>query len=329
MIRMDSMAFKILSIDGGGIRGIIPAVVLGEIEKITGKPISSLFDLVAGTSTGGILALGLAKPKSDGSPEHSAQKLVGLYDSEGSHIFRRSFFHKILSLGNLSNAKYPTSGLEDALDRYFGEAMLSETLVDLVIPSYDIEKRLPIYFTSYFARGRPGFDHKMRYVAQSTASAPTYFKPFKLKTGSEVGHLSLIDGGVFANNPTLAALSEATGSRRARIGNLFIVSLGTGQGAQPISLKRATNWGLVGWATRILDVVLDSVSQSVHHQIYYLLRGTKSQQSYYRLQPLLEKGERRLDNATPSNIAKLKKIAQGFVRDNKSLIEEICREVEQ
>ncbi|MEJ2282087.1 MAG: patatin-like phospholipase family protein [Desulfobacterales bacterium] len=323
------MAFKILSIDGGGIRGIIPAVVLGEIEKITGKPISSLFDLVAGTSTGGILALGLAKPKSDGSPEHSAQKLVGLYDSEGSHIFRRSFFHKILSLGNLSNAKYPTSGLEDALDRYFGEAMLSETLVDLVIPSYDIEKRLPIYFTSYFARGRPGFDHKMRYVAQSTASAPTYFKPFKLKTGSEVGHLSLIDGGVFANNPTLAALSEATGSRRARIGNLFIVSLGTGQGAQPISLKRATNWGLVGWATRILDVVLDSVSQSVHHQIYYLLRGTKSQQSYYRLQPLLEKGERRLDNATPSNIAKLKKIAQGFVRDNKGLIEEICREVEQ
>ena len=322
------MAFKILSIDGGGIRGIIPAVVLEEIEKITGKPISSLFDLVAGTSTGGILALGLAKPDPDGLAEHSAQKLVALYDSEGSNIFHRSFFHKILSLGNLSNAKYPTRGLEDALDRYFGEAMLSETLVDLVIPSYDIEKRLPIYFTSYFARGRPGFDHKMRYVAQSTASAPTYFKPFKLMTGSEVGHLSLIDGGVFANNPTLAALSEATGSCEARIDNLFIVSLGTGQGARPISLKRAVNWGLVGWSTRILDVVMDSVSQSVHHQIYYLLRGTTSQQRYCRLQPIIEKGERRLDNATPSNIVNLKKIAERFVRDNRSQIEKICRALE-
>lgn len=322
------MAFKILSIDGGGIRGIMPAVVLGEIERITGKPISSLFDLVAGTSTGGILALGLAKPNPDGSPEYSAQDLVGLYDSEGSNIFYRSFLHRILSLGNLSNAKYPTTGLEDALDRYFGEAMLSETLTDLVIPSYDIEKRLPIYFTSYFARGRPGFDHKMRFVAQSTASAPTYFKPFKLRTGSEVGHLSLIDGGVFANNPTLAALSEATGSRGARIGDLVIVSLGTGQGSQPIPLKRATNWGLVGWSTRILDVVLDSVSQSVHHQIYYLLRGTRSQQSYFRLQPLLERGERRLDNATPSNLAKLKKVAKRFVGDNKGQIEKICLALE-
>ncbi len=319
------MAFRILSIDGGGIRGIMPAVILGEIERITGQPISSLFDLVAGTSTGGILALGLAKPNSDGSPEYSAQDLVGLYDSEGSNIFHRSFFHKLLSLGNLSNAKYPTAGLEDALDRYFGEAMLSETLVDLVIPSYDIERRLPIYFTSYFARGRPGFDHKMRLVAQSTASAPTYFKPFKLKTGSEVGHLSLIDGGVFANNPTLAALSEATGSRGARIDDLVIVSLGTGQGAQPIPLKRATTWGLVGWSTRILHVVMDSVSQSVHHQIYYLLRGTRSQENYFRLQPLLEKGERKLDNTTPSNLDKLKQIAGEFIRDNKVQIDEICR----
>jgi hypothetical protein len=70
------------------------------------------------------------------------------------------------------------------------------------------------------------------------------------------------------------------------------------------------------------------VAQSVHYQIYYLLRGTKSQQRYCRLQPIIEKGERRLDNATPSNIAKLKKIAKGFVRDNKSKIEEICQALE-
>ena len=95
------MTFKILSIDGGGIRGIIPAVILGEIERITGKPISNLFDLIAGTSTGGILALGLAKPNLDGFPEYSAQDLVGLYESEGSRIFNRSILHRILSLESL------------------------------------------------------------------------------------------------------------------------------------------------------------------------------------------------------------------------------------
>lgn len=318
------MAFKILSIDGGGIRGIIPAVILGEIERTTGKPISSLFDLIAGTSTGGILALGLAKPKLDGLPEFSAQELVSLYESEGSKIFYRSLLHRILSLERLSNAKYQTKGLEEVLNKYFGETMLSEALTDVVVPSYDIEKRLPIYFTSYFARERPGFDHKMRFVAQSTSSAPTYFKPFKLRTTSGVGYLSVIDGGVFANNPTLTALAEATGTHGARISDLVIVSLGTGQGAQPIPLDRARNWGLVGWSTKILDVVLDSVSESVHHQIYYLLRGTRSQQDYYRLQPLLEKGERRLDNATRLNIDNLKQIANGFVRDSRRQIEQIC-----
>jgi len=321
------MAFKILSIDGGGIWGIIPAVILEEIERITGKPVSSLFDLIAGTSTGGILALGLAKPKRDGSPEYSAHDLVGLYESEGSKIFYRSFLHRILSLERLFKAKYPTTGLKGVLDEYFGETMLSEALTGLVVPSYDIEKRLPIYFTSYFARERPGFDHKMRFVAQATSSAPTYFQPLKLKTASSVGHLSAIDGGVFANNPTLTAFAEATGTRGARINDLVIVSLGTGQGAQPIPLNRARNWGLVGWSTRILDVVLDSVSESVHHQIYYLLRGTRSQKDYYRLQPQLEKGERRLDNVTRLNIANLKQLASGFVNDSRGQIEKICRAI--
>ena len=322
------MAFKILSIDGGGIRGIIPAVVLAELERVTGQPASSLFDLIAGTSTGGILALGLAKPNENGLPQYSAQDLVGLYESDGAKVFSRSLLHGLLALGSLTRAKYSSTGLEQVLSKYFGETMLSEALTGVVVPSYDIEKRLPIYFTSYFAKGgRLGFDHKMRLVAQSTASAPTYFPPFKLRTGSEVGHLAVIDGGVFANNPTLAAFAEATGNGRARLDDLVIVSLGTGQGAQPISLHRAKNWGLAGWSTRILDVVLDSVSESVHHQIYYLLRGTGSQENYYRLQLELEKGERRLDNAARKNIKNLKQLALEYVDTNRLHIDEICQKL--
>ncbi len=129
------MAFKILSIDGGGIRGIIPAVILGELERKTGKAASSLFDLIAGTSTGGILALGLVKPNQDGSPHYSAMDLVGLYESNGSRIFSRSLLHRVLALGRFSKAKYSTTGLEKVLQEYFGETMLSEALTGLVVPS--------------------------------------------------------------------------------------------------------------------------------------------------------------------------------------------------
>jgi len=318
------VAFRILSIDGGGIRGLIPAVILSELERITGQPTSALFDLIAGTSTGGILALGLAKPDGNGAPAFSAQELVSLYEHEGGRIFSRSLPHWLLSLNRLAGAKYPATGLTDVLARYFGETMLSEALTDVVVPSYDIEQRLPIYFTSYFARARPGFDHKMKHVARSTSSAPTYFEPFRLKTTSEVDHLSVIDGGVFANNPTLAAIAEATGSHDAALDDLVIVSLGTGKGAQPLPIARGwTGWGLAGWSTRILDVVLDSVSESVHHQVYYLLRGT-SQRNYFRLEPALNKGERRLDKATDDNIRRLIDVATRFVGDERQQLEKIC-----
>lgn len=321
------MAFRILSIDGGGIRGVIPAVLLAEIERRAEQPVSALFDLVAGTSTGGILALGLTKPGAGGAPAFSAQDLVGLYEQEGAKIFSRSLGYRLLSLNRLASAKYRASGLEDVLDRYLGDTMLSEALTDVVIPSYDIEQRLPIYFTRYFARNRPGFNHRMKDVARSTAAAPTYFEPFRLNTKSEVDHLSMIDGGVFANNPSLAAIAEATGSSGADIGALIVVSLGTGAGAEPIAMKRLIGWGLAAWSTRILDVVLDSVSESVHHQIYYLLRGTASQQDYHRLQPKLARELGRLDKATPANIRELVAVANAFVSEHQAALDAICEKL--
>src|SRR5918997_6844902 len=99
---------KVLSIDGGGIRGIIPAMVLAEIERRTGKLTSEVFDLVAGTSTGGILALGLTKPGQDGGPEYSAEELIELYEAEGEEIFSRPVWHRLHSLWSVAEEKYPS-----------------------------------------------------------------------------------------------------------------------------------------------------------------------------------------------------------------------------
>src|SRR3954453_664746 len=119
---------KVLSIDGGGIRGLIPALVLAEIERRTGRPTADLFALIAGTSTGGILACGLTRPGPDGRPLHSAEALADLYRTEGPKIFDRSLRKKITSVGGLVDERYDDEALNAALATYLGDARLKDAL---------------------------------------------------------------------------------------------------------------------------------------------------------------------------------------------------------
>src|SRR5580698_8425659 len=122
---------KILSIDGGGIRGILPAMLLSEIEKRTARPIASLFDLIAGTSTGGILALGLSIPKSPHAPLYEASQLLEMFEREGAHIFSRGIIHTLAACGNLRRAKYSVNGIEQVLLEYFGDSRLRDAATDV------------------------------------------------------------------------------------------------------------------------------------------------------------------------------------------------------
>ena len=119
---------NILSIDGGGIRGIIPAIVLAEIERVTGKPICQLFDLITGTSTGGILALGLVKDSGSGEPQFSAKELIDIYRQRGRDIFSRSFWKGMSSVAGLMDEKYPSDGIEKVLEEYLGHEPLGAAL---------------------------------------------------------------------------------------------------------------------------------------------------------------------------------------------------------
>ena len=185
---------KILSIDGGGIRGLIPAVVLSKLERLTGRPTAHLFDLVAGTSTGGILALGLSRPGPDGRPLYSADKMAELYEKEGRYIFESSLWRKIRSIGSLVEEKYPSHGIETVLQRFFGASRLKDACTDVLVPSYEIERRTPFFFRSSMARKRADYDFPMWQAARATSAAPTYFEPAKVPAGQD--HWALIDGGV-------------------------------------------------------------------------------------------------------------------------------------
>src|SRR5579871_2473364 len=197
LLRPDpTQTVRILSIDGGGIRGIIPAVILTRLEQLTGQPIARLFDLVAGTSTGGILTLGLTIPKTPGGPLYSAQDFVDMFEREGHRIFSRSPFRAILTTDSLLWKKYSSRGIEQVLAEYFGDSRLSHSVTDVLVTSYEIERRFPFFFKSANARHRPDYDFPARDIARATSAAPSFFEPMKIPTGTNSDYYTLIDGGV-------------------------------------------------------------------------------------------------------------------------------------
>ena len=318
---------KILSIDGGGIRGIIPAIVLAEIEQHTGRPIAGLFDLIAGTSTGGILALGLGIPKNPAGPLHNARQLVEMYSREGARIFARPLSRAITACGNLWRSKYPAAGIEEVLFEFFGESRLRDAATDLLITGYEIELSLPFFFRSAIARERLDYDFPASEVARATSAAPTYFEPMKLPSGTFTDHYTLIDGGVFANNPAACALVEAR-TTHPDATDFLVVSLGTGELSRCLPYAQTRNWGAVRWAMPVLDVVFDGVSRTVDYQLRQLLPGSSAGcRRYYRFQTTLDAQNHSFDDASPENITALKAAAYNLVERESANLDQLCKQL--
>lgn len=303
---------RILSIDGGGIRGLIPALVLDHVERETGKAIAELFDVIAGTSTGGILALGLTRPARDGAVL-SAEQLAGLYRERGEEIFPRSLLR---TARRVVDEKYSAAGLEQALADQLGDARLSQARTGLIVTAYDIVNREPVFFRSADA-GQDAYDPLMRRVARATSAAPTYFEPIELPSRDHTD-AALVDGGVFANNPGMCAFVDAN-SAGGEVEGTLMLSLGTGSLIRELPYAEARDWGLVQWAVPILDVVFDGVSDTVDYQLAQIL-GDR----YLRLQIRLEHAKDDLDDASPENLADLEAEARRLIAANRQPLHDLC-----
>src|SRR5215213_9616264 len=283
---------RVLSIDGGGIRGLIPALVLAEIERRSGRRVFELFDLIAGTSTGGILACALCAP--DPLP---AERLVGLYEEDGPKIFRRSLGRRVSSIEGLADEKYDSAALDVALERFLADKRLSEAKPDLLVPAYNLGEPGPYFFKTRKAR-EEGEDFPLSVVARATAAAPTYFEAL------ELNGQAFVDGGVFAANPAMCAFAEVL--RHQPAADIALVSLGTGQRTRRRSIDEVDDWGLLEWARPILDVVFDGVSDAVDYQ----LRHALGENRYWRLQVELTHASDDLDDASELNLRELRAHAQ-------------------
>ncbi len=294
------MPTTVLSLDGGGIRGIISATILAGLEERLDGPLADHVDLVAGSSTGGILALGLVLPDASGRPKHTAEDIVGFYREQGPKIFHRPWHHVLTSLAGLAEERYPSQPIEAVLKRFFGDHRLSEvdpaTMPELLIPSYDLRGRTPYFFKTVRAREDPDRrDHPFWEVARATSAAPTYFEPVKVEVPGQPQPRVLIDGGVVVNNPAMSALAEVLSHHppgtRGSLDDVLVVSIGTGSGHEPYTFEEVRGWGLASWAKPLLESMFDGVSDATDYHLEHLLghghAPSADQPAYHRFQASL------------------------------------------
>jgi predicted acylesterase/phospholipase RssA len=303
--------YLILSIDGGGIRGMLPIQILAHIEEELGRPIGEVFDCIAGTSIGGIIALSLTHPDPENptKPKMSAAQAAKFLEKEGPVVFERTTLQALKSIEGLRAPKYSNENLKQILDAQFGETRLNQAVTDVLIPSYDLSQGQSVVFF-HFKDQPTQKKFLMKDIGMGTAAAPIYFPSYATE------ELNLVDGGLFANNPALLAYTKAKGhidpSR-----DIFILSLGTGTMAKkPIPPAASEKYGMIQWLPKIFDLIFES-GQEMLMLHFKQLKHDGAPVSLLRLQPLLHKAsQEQLDNGSIKNIDSLKAIATKYFDDN-------------
>lgn len=336
---------RILSLDGGGIRGIIPGVILGYIEKQlqirdhSNRKIGDYFDFIAGTSTGGILACAYLMPGANGQAKYAADDALNIYLKEGGDIFHRNVMKKIFSGFGFFDEKYSAVELEKDLKSFFGEGMLADFIKPCLITAYELTSRNAHFFNSADASD-PLYNFKVHDIARATSAAPTYFEPALIY--SQAGQaFSLIDGGVFANNPSLCAYAEVRKLKFSEIlkntdkpdypsaKDMLIVSVGTGTVKRPYHYKDFENAGEIKWLQPIIDILMSGNAETVDYQLMQMYRTLEpaDQKDYYRLEPSLREALPDMDLATLENLENLKQAGLWFIDKNKAILDEIVGKI--
>lgn len=289
--------FRVLSLDGGGIKGAFTASVLAELETLCGKKIRDSFDLIVGTSTGGLLALGL-------SLGFEAKTLLDFYINEGPKIF--PFTGRVsrtrASLRQLFFSKLSAEPLAKALEEILGEKRLSDAMTPLVIPTYDaVEGRIYLFKTAHGLNGKQDMNMKAADVALATSAAPTYFEAAKSKERLGAQH---VDGGVWANNPAMIGIVEAQAFLNQPLEEIHLLSVGTT--SEPFNISQHTNSGVAKWNVGLLSLMMEGQSEAANAQARLLL-GKR----FHRINTLVKGGQYAMDDGRSGKIAELLQLGRG------------------
>ncbi|XP_057500689.1 patatin-like protein 2 isoform X1 [Actinidia eriantha] len=337
----------VLSIDGGGIRGIIPGTLLGflesKLQELDGAEarIADYFDVIAGTSTGGLVTTMLAAPNKNNRPMFAARDINNFYLEHCPKIFPQSSQNNVIGtvtglFGTVTGPKYDGKYLKTMVKDLLGNLTLKQTLTDVIIPTFDIKCLQPIIFSTDDAYEDVSKNALLSDICLGTSAAPTFLPAHYFETKDANGKTrsyDLIDGGVAANNPTLMAITHI--SKELLMGkfkfvdikpmesnNMLVLSLGTGvpKQAEKYSALAASKWGLLNWvynngAMPLLDVYGDASSDMVDIHVSTLFRSLNNEKNYIRIQDDTLTGDAAsLDIATKENMERLVQIGNELLK---------------
>lgn len=273
---------NVLSLRGGGIKGIASAILMDRLERRLGAKINEMFDLIVGTSTGAILGAALAAGI-------EASAIVRMYDQHGKSIFRR----RLSSWMGLTAAKYDETSFALALHDTFGDMRMGDLGTPFVAPCVDADT-----FQSVFIKSRKHGEVRVCDAARASASAPTYFAPAELVVDGV--ERRLMDGGLFANNPAAFAMVEA----RKLVGSRSTVTLVDVSCPTVHSTPGFTGRGVLSFAKVGLDAFMDSGMDATEELVRMELGS-----EYLRIVPSLDSASPAMDDVSPRNVGALKRAA--------------------
>lgn len=293
--------YRILTLDGGGICGLLTAIVLDRLETAHPGFLASV-DLFAGTSTGGILALGLAAGL-------SPLEIADLYDARGREVFDDSAIDNLLDLGNAIGAKYGNQRLRALLAEKLGARTLGDLPRKVLVAAFDLDngddpKRKPGSLRTWKPKFFHNFDgdgsdkpEAVVEVAMRTSAAPTYFPVYR----------GYIDGGVAANNPSMCAVAQVLHEDLATLKNIHLLSLGTGDNERYLPAEKVfdSDWGWAQWATQLPGIMVSANVGVAHYQCLQIL----GEDRYRRINPRLP---RDVDLDSVAEIPVLKQTANDY-----------------
>lgn len=336
---------RILSIDGGGMKGAIPAAILtyleSAIQRESGNPdarIADYFDFLAGTSTGGILVSSLLTPdrQNPGRPLYSAAEAESLYFEKGPKIFAHTWLRRLRTLFGWIKVRYNAKQLETAVqEKIGGNTLLSDMLKPCMLTAYDIAERRAVFFTSDNAGGNPEKNFLAWQVTCATSSAPTFFRPARVQSLDGTMY-SLIDGGMFANNPAMCALTEVKKMDKFQIEgesptvkDIVFVSIGTGKRPKKYSYEKMEKKGKAGWIDPIVSILMSGNAETVSYQLGKLYDESEKADSndYYRIDPDLHEADTEMDNASKKNLKCLKEAGEKNVETHRKTLDDIARKL--
>lgn len=322
--------FRILSIDGGGLRGVVPLTILKKVEAMTGKRITENFDLIAGTSTGGLIACAISVKdiQNDTQPLYTLDKILNVYVERGKEIFPKkgrlsSSFSKVT---DMFSPRYGTEGIERVFKDVLKSYRMSDVLNHILISSYDLKNNSPLFFKSREGKHNAEKNILLYDIARATSAGPTYLPSYELyyPDNEENPFRNCIDGGVFVNNPSLAALSEFSKNFKFYLPELekekdivydevYVLSVGTGSYSGQISNSDSKYKGALFWAQHISDVMMRGVNRATD----YSMKEMMEPGNYLRLSFDIDTEEHsEMDNSSDETIQYLINATERLVLGN-------------